>query len=303
MRRSLLVLATAMFFLTGSQVYSQGRNLHRSIFGQQPFSLPQKSVLVTVRGAFPTILKMYNPAADQMQDVPATMVLNEANYTGFVEYGLFRSLTVYASLPLRFVHYFSPDLNQIGKGLGNVETGVYYQFFSRDGESGLLTDLSLTLPTSDIDFMNTGKYPLGSTAWEVKGGLTGLLPLNGAHLLLNAAYRFRTEDNVGVNIGDEINGTLLYQKRLDGKFGNFLIEAGVAAADKFEDSKGGTNLSGTDDFQTQLLLGTTFFYNKNLQFRLGLPYTFYQKGGWFTRYSVFIQIDYLLNALKQRSEQ
>ena len=88
------------------------------------------------------------------------------------------------------------------------------------------------------------------------------------------------------------------QKVIDTHYGNFQSETGLAAVNRFKNEKNGNEINYTDNFQVQLLLGFTYKYTKDLLFRIGLPFTVYQNGGWFTNYSVQLQLDKMFGISK-----
>jgi hypothetical protein len=290
MRKILSYLLLLMFPLLPQLANAQLG--YRSIFGVQKSVLDPGNLYFDFTGDMVNHLKIYDQTKNTYVVKPSTMVYNDVALNSFVAYGLTRNLTVFGEIPLRSVHVYSLNPTLTGKGFGDLQLGGTYNFIS-DARGDLDASLSTTLPIAADTPPGKGEYALGVNAIQFTGTVDGYNPIGTYGLLYSAYYNFVGNDG-SLNYGDWIGAYLLLDKYDETQFGNFKFDVGLNAAYKFDDRISGNPLNNSYDYYLNVLAGITYYYSHGLDFRVGVPYTIYQKSAWFTGYSVMLGVEYQL---------
>lgn len=267
---------------------------HNSLFIKTTDVSPQ-NLYFDVTANMANYLKIYNQTTQSFMVTPSTTVYNDVSLNTFVAYGLTQRVSLFTEIPLRSVHEYSLNPTLTGKGFGDIEVGAAASLLPRtpvsDNDPGLDVYLSTTIPVGANDTPEKGEYPLGLNAYQFTFAADGYNPI-GNYGLVYSAYYNMVGGNGSLNYGDWTGFYLLVNKYSATQFGNFLFEAGVNTAYKFDDRISGSPVNGSYDYYVNLLAGITYYYSNTFDFRVGVPYTFYQKGSWFTNYSVLLGVEY-----------
>ncbi len=288
---------TIRFFLFTLSVFTvlQAQD-NRSVFGLQPNTIGSHKTYFSFQGSFPNYMKMRDMTNGKMVDLPDNTILNEAVWQVFAEYGLTDNFNTYLNVPFLFIHHYSLNLNQSAKGFGDLEWGGIYRLWkSQSTSSALSARVAVTFPTGQNKNLKPTEYPLGAGAWQIQPELNGSFSLSSYNLLYSAFYRYRSTDNNKIELGDAAGVYALLQKSYRTAFGDFQSETGFAVTGQFKNELNGTKILYSDDFQILFLLGFSYKYNKDMLFRIGLPYTVYQNDGWFSSYAVQLQLNKMLD--------
>ena len=284
---SLLVLVSFLPQIASAQLG------YRSIFGIQKSTLDPGNLYFNFTGDMVSHLKIYDQTKNTYVVKPSTMVYNDVALNSFVAYGLTHNLTVFGKIPLRSVHVYSLNPTLTGKGFGDLQLGGTLNFLTTGGPSSLDATLSTTLPIGADTPPGKGEYALGVNAIQFTGSVDGYNPIGTYGLLYSAYYNFVGNDG-SLNYGDWTGAYLLVDKYTATPFGNFTVDAGLNAAYKFDDRISGNPVDNSYDYYLNVLAGITYYYSHGLDFRVGVPYTIYQKSAWFTGYSVLLGVEYQL---------
>ncbi|MGC8804442.1 MAG: hypothetical protein ACP5QD_00680, partial [Candidatus Ratteibacteria bacterium] len=87
---------------------------------------------------------------------------------------------------------------------------------------------------------------------------------------------------------------LLMQKLFHTDYGNFGFEYGIDFYQKMSNTMNGAAIRNSADHAASLFIGGKYGYGQRLYILAGLPYTLYQNKAFITKYTVLLQIDYLL---------
>ncbi len=266
---------------------------YRSIFGVQKSTLDPGNLYFDFTGDMVNHLKIYDQTKNTYVVKPSTMVYNDVALNSFVAFGLTRNLTVFGEIPLRSVHVYSLNPTFTGKGFGDLQLGGTLNLIRDARGADLDATLSTTLPIAADTPPGNGQYPLGVNAIQFTASVDGYNPI-GTYGLLYSAYYNSVGDDGSFNYGDWTGAYLLLDKYSETQFGNFTFDAGLNAAYKFDDRASGNPVNNSYDYYLNVLAGITYYYSHGLAFRVGVPYTIYQKSAWFTGYSVLLGVEYQL---------
>ncbi len=292
MRRRLSCMLVLLMFPLLPQL-AEAQLGYRSVFGIQRGVLDPGNLYFNFTGDMATHLKVYDQATNTYVVKPATTVFNDVALNTFVGYGLTRNLTVFGEIPLKSVHLYSLNPALIGKGFGDMKLGGTLNII-RDTESEEMdATLSTTIPIAADTPPGKGQYALGINAIQFTGSVDGYNPLGTYGLLYSAYYNLVGNDG-SLNYGDWTGAYLLVDKYTATPFGNFTFDAGLNGAYKFDDRVSGSPVANSYDYYLNVLADITYYYSHGLDFRVGVPYTIYQKSAWFTGYSVLLGVEYQL---------
>jgi hypothetical protein len=266
---------------------------YRSIFGIQKSVLTPENLYFSITGDMVNYLKIYDQTTKSYVVKPSTMVFNDVSLNSFVAYGLTSQLSLFTEIPLRSVHQYSLNPTLTGKGFGDIKVGGTWNFLNEQKGNSLDAALSTTLPVAANTPPEKGEYPLGINAIQFTLSVDGYNPI-GTYGLLYSAYYNLVGDDGSFNYGDWTGAYLLLDKYTETQFGNFTFDAGLNAAYKFDDRVSGNPVNNSYDYYLNVLAGITYYYSHSLDFRVGVPYTIYQKSVWFTGYSVLLGVEYQL---------
>jgi hypothetical protein len=266
---------------------------YRSIFGIQKSVLIPENLYFSITGDMVNYLKIYDQTTKSYVVKPSTMVFNDVSLNSFVAYGLTSQLSLFTEIPLRSVHQYSLNPTLTGKGFGDIKVGGTWNFLNEQKGNSLDAALSTTLPVAANTPPEKGEYPLGINAIQFTLSVDGYNPI-GTYGLLYSAYYNLVGDDGSFNYGDWTGAYLLLDKYTETQFGNFTFDAGLNAAYKFDDRVSGNPVNNSYDYYLNVLAGITYYYSHSLDFRVGVPYTIYQKSVWFTGYSVLLGVEYQL---------
>ena len=292
MRRRLSYLLVLLMFPLLPQL-AQAQLGYRSVFGIQKGVLDPGNLYFDFTGDMVNHLKLYDQTKDTYVVKPSTTVFNDVALNSFVGYGLTQNLTVFGEIPLRSVHVYSLNPTLTGKGFGDLQLGGTLNFIKDARGTDLDATLSTTLPIAADTPPGKGQYALGVNAIQFTGSVDGYNPIGTYGLLYSAYYNLVGNDG-SLNYGDWTGAYLLVDKYTATPFGNFTFDAGVNAAYKFDDRVSGNPVVNSYDYYLNVLAGITYYYSQGLDFRVGVPYTIYQKSAWFTGYSVLLGVEYQL---------
>ncbi len=266
---------------------------YRSIFGIQKSVLDPGNLYFDFTGDMVNHLKIYDQTKSTYVVKPSTMVFNDVALKGFVGFGLTRDLTVFGEIPLRSVHLYSLNPTLTGKGFGDLQLGGTLNFVSYARGTALDATLSPTLQVAAGTPPGKYQYALGVNAIQFTGSVDGYNPVGTYGLLYSAYYNLVGNDG-SLNYGDWTGAYLLVDKYAATPFGNFTFDAGLNGAYKFDDRISGNPVVNSYDYYLNVLADITYYYSHGLDFRVGIPYTVYQKSAWFTGYSVLLGVEYQL---------
>ena len=266
---------------------------YRSVFGIQKGVLDPGNLYFDFTGDMVNHLKIYDKTKNTYVVKPSTTVFNDVALNSFVGYGLTRDLTVFGEIPLRSVHVYSLNPTLTGKGFGDLELGGTLNFVSDARGTDLDATLSTTLPIAADTPPGKYQYALGVNAIQFTGSVDGYNPVGTYGLLYSAYYNLVGNDG-SLNYGDWAGAYLLVDKYAATPFGNFTFDAGLNGACKFDDRISGNHVVNSYDYYLNVLADITYYYSHGLDFRVGVPYTVYQKSAWFTGYSVLLGVEYQL---------
>ncbi len=290
MRRKLSYLLVLLMFPLLPQL-ANAQLGYRSIFGIQKSVLDPGNLYFDFAGDMVSHLKIYDQTKNTYVVKPSTMVYNDVALNSFVAYGLSQNLTMFGEIPLRSVHVYSLNPTLTGKGFGDLQLGGTLNFLDTRGPSSLDATLSTTLPIAADTPPGKGQYALGVNAIQFTASVDGYNPVGTYGLLYSAYYNYVGNDG-SLNYGDWTGAYLLLDKYSATPFGNFTFDAGLNAAYKFDDRISGSPVNNSYDYYLNVLAGITYYYSHRLDFRIGVPYTIYQKSAWFTGYSVLLGVEY-----------
>ncbi len=266
---------------------------YRSVFGIQRGVLDPGNLYFDFTGDMANHLKLYDQTKNTYVVKPSTTVFNDVDLNSFVGYGLTRDLTVFGEIPLRSVHVYSLNPTLTGKGFGDLQLGGTLNFFKDKRGTDLDASLSSTIPIAADTPPGKGQYALGINAFQFTGSVDGYSPIGTYGLLYSAYYNYVGNDG-SLNYGDWTGAYLLVDKYTATPFGNFTFDAGLNGAYKFDDRISGNPVVNSYDYYLNVLADITYYYSNGLDFRVGVPYTIYQKSAWFTGYSVLLGVEYQL---------
>ncbi len=292
MRRRLSYLLVMLMFPLLPQL-AQAQLGYRSVFGIQKGVLDTGILYFNFTGDMVNHLKIYDQTKNTYVVKPASTVFNDVALNSFVGYGLTPNLTVFGEIPLRSVHLYSLNPTLTGKGFGDLQLGGTLNFIRDTRGTDLDAALSTTIPIAADTPPGKGQYALGVNAIQFTGSVDGYNPIGTYGLLYSAYYNFVGGDG-SLNYGDWTGAYLLLDKYSATQFGNFTFDAGLNAAYKFDDKVSGNPVNNSYDYYLNALAGITYYYSRALDFRVGVPYTIYQKSAWFTGYSVLLGVEYQL---------
>jgi hypothetical protein len=283
----LLLLLTCPLFLQLANAQLE----YRSIFGIQKSVLDPGNLYFDFTGDMVNHLKIYDQTKKTYVVKPSTTVYNDVALTSFVGYGLTRNLTLFGWIPLRSVHLYSLDPTLTGKGFGDLQLGGTLNFIHNEKSVEMDATLSTTLPIASDTPPSKGQYPLGINAIQFTASVDGYNPVGKYGLCYSVYYNLVGNDG-SFNYGDWTGAYLMLDKYDETQFGNFKFDVGLNAAYKFDDRISGNPVNNSYDYYLNVLAGITYYYSQSLGFRVGVPYTIYQKSAWFTSYSVLIGVQY-----------
>ena len=266
---------------------------YRSIFGVQKSTLDPGTLYFDFTGDMVNHLKLYDQTKNRYVVKPSTTVYNDVALNSFVAYGLTRNLTVFGEIPLRSVHVYSLNPTLTGKGFGDLQVGGTWAFLNDQKGSDLDASLSTSIPIAADTPPGKGQYALGINAIQFILSVDGYNPVGTYGILYSAYYNLVGNDR-SLNYGDWTGAYLLLDKYSATPFGDFSFDTGLNSAYKFDDRVSGKPVNDTYDYYLNVLVGITYYYSHNLDFRVGVPYTIYQKSAWFTGYSVLLSVEYQL---------
>ena len=292
MRRRLSYLLVLLVFPFLPRL-AQAQLGYRSVFGVQKGVLDPGNLYFDFTGDMANHLKLYDQAKNTYVIKPSTTVFNDVALNSFVGYGLTRDLTVFGEIPLRSVHVYSLNPTLTGKGFGDLQLGGTLNFIKDARGTDLDATLSTTLPIAADTPPGKYQYALGVNAIQFTGSADGYSPIGTYGLLYSAYYNLVGNDG-SLNYGDWTGAYLLVEKYTSTPFGSFTFDAGLNSAYKFDDRVSGNPVANSYDYYLNVLAGITYYYSHGLDFRVGVPYTIYQKSAWFTGYSVLLGVEYQL---------
>ncbi len=292
MRRRLSYLLVLLVFPFLPRL-AQAQLGYRSVFGVQKGVLDPGNLYFDFTGDMVNHLKLYDQAKNTYVIKPSTTVFNDVALNSFVGYGLTRDLTVFGEIPLRSVHVYSLNPTLTGKGFGDLQLGGTLNFIKDARGTDLDATLSTTLPIAADTPPGKYQYALGVNAIQFTGSADGYSPIGTYGLLYSAYYNLVGNDG-SLNYGDWTGAYLLVEKYTSTPFGSFTFDAGLNSAYKFDDRVSGNPVANSYDYYLNVLAGITYYYSHGLDFRVGVPYTIYQKSAWFTGYSVLLGVEYQL---------
>ncbi len=292
MRRKLSYLLVLLMFPLLPQL-ANAQLGYRSIFGVQKSTLDPGNLYFDFTGDMVNHLKIYDQTKNTYVVKPSTTVFNDVALNSFIAYGLTRNLSLFTQIPLRSVHLYSLTPTLTGKGFGDIKVGGTWNFLNDQKGSNLDASLSTTLPVAANTPPGKGEYALGINAIQFTLSLDGYNPVGTYGLLYSAYYNLVGNDG-SFNYGDWTGAYLLVDKYSETQFGDFSFDTGLNAAYKFDDRVSGNPISSSYDYYLNVLAGITYYYSQSLDFRVGAPYTIYQKSAWFTGYSVLLGVEYQL---------
>ncbi len=292
MRRRLSYLLVLLVFPFLPRL-AQAQLGYRSVFGVQKGVLDPGNLYFDFTGDMANHLKLYDQAKNTYVIKPSTTVFNDVALNSFVGYGLTRDLTVFGEIPLRSVHVYSLNPTLTGKGFGDLQLGGTLNFIKDARGTDLDATLSTTLPIAADTPPGKYQYALGVNAIQFTGSADGYSPIGTYGLLYSAYYNLVGNDG-SLNYGDWTGAYLLVEKYTSTPFGSFTFDAGLNGAYKFDDRVSGNPVANSYDYYLNVLADITYYYSHGLDFRVGVPYTIYQKSAWFTGYSVLLGVEYQL---------
>ena len=278
--------------------FGQNGTASRSLTGVQKFLVSKSDLYLEINGEFPTTLQIYNARSGGMIEMPKSLVWTEADFTATAVYGYSNKINFFSTVPLRFVNHYSPDLIQANKGFGDIELGGYYGFMKTKVDGFSLNGiLSVVLPIGYNKNLDATELPLGDGAFMFRGGVTGNLIMDYGTIIYSAEYLLKLKNSAGVNLGDIISGSVSLENGFKVNGSSFTWETGVILSEKLNDSNNGINLANSSFFNGNLFAGIKYSYSDNIDFGLVIPYSVIKRDGWFTDYSINLQMNYLLESL------
>ena len=291
LKKTILLLLLPVIFS-----YAQTDVNSRSLSGVQKATIPQSHWFVHFEGRFPTILKIYDQKANTMIDLPEQMVRSEAAVHANAVYGLFQKTNLFAAIPFRWVDYYTPDLIQKKNGPGDLTVGIYQQLLQNSNGFNLNGEFAVIAPTGAHKNLAKTEAPLGDGAFAARLGVNGNASLQTGEFVYSLNYLYRGTGTNNMNLGDRISLLTSFEKELQNSYGHFVCEGGVLSGYYMKNSAAGVAIPNSDEFSTSLFAGFGYYYSNNLRFDITLPVTAYERGGWLTDYSVYLQIDYSIKA-------
>lgn len=267
---------------------------YSSIFGIQKATLTPGNLYFNIAGDMMNYLKIYDDSKHSYVTKPSSMVFNDVSLKSFFGYGLTQRLSLFTEIPLQSVHVYSLNPALIGKGFGDIKLGGTINLLNDQKGSDVDAVVSTTLPVAANTPPAKGEYPLGINALQLTLSVDGYTPL-GAYGLQYSAYYNSVGNDGALNYGDWTGIYLLLNKDSETPFGTFSFVAGLNAAYKIDDQLSGKSVNGTNDNYLSVLASVRYFYDQNLDFTIGIPYTVYQKNTWFTKYSVLLGVDFQIS--------
>lgn len=291
MKRLLRYLALLLALPVSSPAPASAQVAYRSVFGVHPSVVPPGHVYLGMSAETSTHLKVYDPQQGRYVSRPSSMVFNDVGLTTVLAYGLTDRITLFGRIPLRSVHLYTLSGATTGKGFGDPTLGGTLSLLGPGGPSSLAVSLSASLPLAANTPPGDGRYPLGVDAAALNGSVTGRAPAGAYSVLYSAYYRFVTDDR-STDCGDGTGFYLVLDRYAETGFGSFSWDLGVHGDYTIHDRLPGSPIDASHDDSIGILAGLTYYYSPALDFNVGIPYTVYQKHGWFTTYSVSIGVEY-----------
>ncbi len=273
--------------------YTQPALNRRTISGVQLKTLPESNWQFSSQAIFPTFLKIRDPKTNKMIDLPESFVRTEVLLQNDFIYALTNRFNVLVSVPLRWRNYFSPDLIQKNKGIGDLWLGGYFQL-----TRNINSQFFVITPTGQNKNLKPTELPLGEGAFQLGGALNTTFSVFSIPLVLSASYLYRAKDNNKIDLGDQLGLLVSSANYLKTDYGNFLYETGLIIKHRFSDKLNGKSLANSDFNSATLFAGFNFYYNPNLRFGLSVPFSVYHREAWLTDYAIVLNFDLLLRNLK-----
>jgi len=263
-------------------------------YNLEPVSLPKGSFSARFLLDSPHYYKWYSPKTDKPEKLSDKMVVNEINFHGLAFYGLTGTLDVFLDLPVRDLHYYSPMGARSGVGLGDMLTGINWNFLplAKDGKNSVTTGLTLGFPTGKYKNLDTDKTALGEGSFRFNGNITGLHQWHRYNLIWSAYYEYRTNHS-GWHIGDETGAYGIFQIPFNTTLGNFGVESSLFTYWKFQNTDQGHTVPNSEDYAVNLGVGGWYNFIGKFYLRFHVPFAVFQNNSWFTHYRIMIQLDYL----------
>ena len=280
------LLAVALFPLRANAQLS-----YRPLFGTGAQAVASGNLYLSVTGEVISHPEMYDPATERYDHTPATTVFNDVGLRAFAAYGLTPRLSLFGEVPLRSVHLYSLTQTRIGKGVPDITLGGTWDVIGRGARTSLDATLSATLPIAADTAPRQNQYPLALNAPTYALGVTATTRHGAYALSYSASYTLAGSDGA-LDYGDWADLAVLVNRDTPTPFGHFSFAAGLHAAYKAGDRRAGASVPASWDDSVTVLAGVTYRYNRHLDFKVGVPYTIYQKDAWFGTYSVLLGVEY-----------
>ncbi len=264
---------------------------YRPLFGTGAQAVARGRLYLSVTGEAIAHPEMYDPATARYIHTPATTVFNDVGLRAFATYGVTRRLSLFTEVPLRSVHLYSLAQTRIGKGVPDITMGGTWRVLGGTARTSLDATLAATLPVAADTAPRQNQYPLALDAPAYALGLTATTRLGAYALSYSGSYTLAGSDGA-LDYGDWADLAVLVDRDTPTPFGHFSFAAGLHAAYKAGNRRAGASVPASWDDSVTVLAGATYHYNRNLDFKLGVPYTIYQKDAWFGTYAVLLGVEY-----------